>query len=133
MGDLGANVSSEEMDASLNHPGTRRVEVGAAFDLNWLPFGQQITLSTPADIAIHLQRVDSGLAVHLLRYDYNAQQDQVLALDKLSLDLRLPEKFSHVEVFSPGEPPQAELEVSGDLPRLALKNIPLYSIILLKE
>jgi hypothetical protein len=57
----------------------------------------------------------------------------VPALDELTLDLRLPGSFGSLEVFSPGEPPQAELEVSGDLPRLALKNIPLYSIILLKD
>jgi len=54
-------------------------------------------------------------------------------LEDLQIDLRLPGNFHDLEVFSPAEPPQAELEVSGDLPRVALKNIPLYSIILLKD
>ena len=133
MGELGANLPTEERDAILNHQGTRRVEVGAAFDLNWLPFGPQVQLSVPADIAINLQRVESGVAIHVLRYDYNSAQDQVTTLDELNLDLRLPERFGSLEVFSPGEPPQAELEVSGESPRIALKNIPLYSIVLLKE
>jgi hypothetical protein len=133
MGEPGANLPAAERDAILNHPGTRRVEVAAAFDLNWLPFGQQIQLSVPADIAVNLQRIESGVAVHILRYDYNSQQDKVPALDELNIDLRLPGSFSSLEVFSPGEPPQAELQISGNLPRLALKNIPLYSIILLKE
>ena len=133
IGELGVNLTQEERDLILNHQGTRRVEVGAAFDLNWLPFGRQVQLSIPADIAVNLQCVAGGVAVHILRYDYNAQQDQVPALNELNLDLRLPGKFSSLEVFSPGEPPQAELEMSGELPRLALKNIPLYSIILLKE
>jgi hypothetical protein len=133
MGDLGANLPPAKRDAILNHQGTRRVEIAAAFDLNWLPFGQQLNLSVPADIAVNLQRVEGGIAVHLLRYDYNSQEDQVPALDELTLDLRLPGSFGSLEVFSPGEPPQAELEVSGDLPRLALKKIPLYSIILLKD
>jgi hypothetical protein len=133
MGELGANLSSEELEAILNHPGARRVEISAAFDLNWLPFGQQLRLSVPADIAINLQRVESGLAVHILRYDYDPQQDKVPALDELSLDLRLPGTFDRLEVFSPGEPPQAELKLSADSPRISLKNVPLYSIILLKQ
>jgi hypothetical protein len=71
--------------------------------------------------------------VHILRYDYDAQRDQVSALEEMQLDLRLPEMFSDLEVFSPGEPPQVELESSGDSPRLTLKNLPLYSIVLLKQ
>jgi hypothetical protein len=136
MGELGANLNHAERDAILNHQGTHRVEVGAAFDLNWLPFGRQLQLSIPANIAVNLQRVEVGVAVHILLYDYDSQQDKVPALDELNLDLRLRGNFGSVEVFSPGKPPQAELaalESSGDLPRIALKNIPLYSIILLRN
>jgi hypothetical protein len=132
MGELGANLSRAEREAILDHPGTRRVEVGAAFDLNWLPFGQQAHLSVPADMAINLQRVEAGVAIHILRYDYNPQQDQVPPLEELQLELRLPENFLSVEIFSPGEAPQAELNVADGLHRLALKNVPLYSIVLLK-
>jgi hypothetical protein len=133
MGNLGANRSQEEREAILGHPGTRQVEIGASFDLNWLSFGQQLTLSAATDVAINLQRVEAGVAVHILRYDYDSHQDQVPALKELQIDLRLPEKFHVLEVYSPGEPPQARLEVSGELPRVALKNIPLYSVILLKN
>jgi hypothetical protein len=136
MGELGANLNHAERDAILNHQGTHRVEVGAAFDLNWLPFGRQLQLSIPANIAVNLQRVEVGVAVHILLYDYDSQQDKVPALDELNLDLRLRGNFGSVEVFSPGKPPQAELaalESSGDLLRIALKNIPLYSIILLRN
>jgi hypothetical protein len=72
-------------------------------------------------------------AVHILRKDYNEQKDKVPAPDDLILDLRLPGNFRSLEVFSPGESPQARLEVSGELPGVALKNIPLHSIILLKD
>jgi hypothetical protein len=132
MGEIGINLPAEEREAILNHPAGRQVEVGAAFDLNWLPLGQQVQLSVPADIAVNLQRVEAGVAIHIIRYDYNSLQDQVPVLDELSLDLRLPGTFSSLDVFCPGEPPQAELQVSGDLPRIVLKNIPLYSVILLK-
>jgi hypothetical protein len=133
MGELGANLHQEQRDAILKHPGARRVEVGASFDLNWLPFGKQLERSVPGDVAINLQRVQEGIAVHIIRYDYDPQRDQVPMLDELTLDLRLPGPFQDVEVFSPGEPPQAELEISGDSPRIALKNLPLYSILLLKS
>jgi hypothetical protein len=133
MGELGANLSSVEQETILNHRGTHQVETGAKFGLDFLPFGQQLHLSAPADIAINAQRIESGVAIHILRYDYDSQQDQVPALDALQIDLRLPEKFGNLEVLSPGEPPQAELEVMGKQYSLALKNIPLYSILLLKD
>jgi hypothetical protein len=133
MGELGANLPREQRDAILNHQGTRRVEVGAAFDLNWLPFGHQAQLSVPADIAINLQRVEEGVALHIIRYDYDSQQDQVPTLNELNIDLRLPGSFSSLEVFSPGDPPQVAFQASGDSPHIALNNLPLYSIVLLKE
>jgi hypothetical protein len=133
IGELGANLQPAERDAIMSHVGTRQVEPGASFDLNWLPFGQQLHLSVPADIAVNVQRVNSGVALHILRYDYDSQRDQVPALDELILDLRLAGKYNSLEVFCPGEAPQAELEASGESPRIRLKNIPLYSIILLKQ
>jgi hypothetical protein len=133
VGELGANLPAEQRDAIMNHPGTRQVEVGAAFDLNWLPFGQQAQLSVPADIAINLQRVEEGVALHIIRYDYDSQQDQVPTLNELNIDLRLPGSFSSLEVLSPGDPPQVAFQATGDSPRIALKNLPLYSIVLLKE
>ena len=44
-----------------------------------------------------------------------------------------PGKFSKLEIYSPGEHPQARLEASEDVHRLTLANVPLYSILLLKE
>jgi hypothetical protein len=133
MGEVGANLPSDQREAILNHAGTRQVGVGATFDLNWLPFGQQSQLSIPADVAVNLQRVEQGVAVHILRYDYESGRDQVPALGELNIELRLPGSFTDLEVFSPGEPPRAALSVSGDVHRLALRDVPLYGIILLKE
>jgi hypothetical protein len=133
IGELGTNLPAEQREAILRHPGTRQVEPGAAFDLNWLPFGPQVHLSEPADMAINLQQVEDGLAVHLLRYDYDFQTDQLPPLEELRLDLRLADSFDMAEVYCPDEPPETELEISGDLTRLVMRNIPLYSIILLKK
>lgn len=133
IGELGTNLPAEQREAILRHPGTSQVEWGAAFDLNWLPFGPQLQLSVPANIAVNLQRVEDGLAVHLLRYDYDFQTDQLPPLEELRLDLRLADSIGTAEIFCPGDPPEAQLEVFEDLTRLVMKNIPLYSIILLKK
>lgn len=132
MGELGSNLSAEERDRLLNHPGTPHVETGAKLDLVWLPFGRQLQISAPLDVAIHLQHVENGVAIHILRYDYDSQLDKVPPLDELNLNLRLPENFGSLEVFSPSEPPLVQLKVSDGLHHLTLKNIPLYSIVLLK-
>ncbi|MEO7841268.1 MAG: hypothetical protein ABIU06_18150, partial [Anaerolineales bacterium] len=134
MGELGANLSSVEQDAILDHPGTQQVESSTKFDLHFLTFGRQLNLSTPADIAINIQRVEAGVAIHILRYDYDSQQDKVPVLDELNLDLRLPVAgFGSLAVFSPSEPPEVDLRVSDNVHHLTLKNVPLYSILLLKE
>jgi hypothetical protein len=124
----------EERDGILKHWGTRQINNGAGFDASWLPTEPQMKLSASANLAINLQRVEFGVAMHIIRYDYDSQQDQVPALEELSLELHLPGNFSSVEIFSPGEAPEAECEtLAEDLHRLRLKNIPLYSIVLLKE
>jgi hypothetical protein len=71
--------------------------------------------------------------VYILRYDYGSRQDQVPAVDELKLELHLSVNFGNVKVFSPGEPPQVDLRVSDEMHQLAIKNLPLYSIILLKD
>jgi hypothetical protein len=133
MGELGANLPTTERGTILEHPNTHLVEDVDRFDLAWLPLGQQVRYTSRADIAVNLQRVDSGLAIHLLRYDFSFEEDRVPALDELNLEIHLPGVFSTLEVFSPGEPPQARLEVSEDMHRIILKNVSLYSILLLKE
>jgi hypothetical protein len=133
MGELGTNLPLAEQEAILTHPNTRRNEDRTGADLTWLPVNLYLRLSSPAELAINAQRVEAGIAIHFLRYDYDSQQDHVPALDELHLALHLPGKFGNPEVFSPGEPPQANLEVSGNVYRLALQNVPLYSIVLLKH
>jgi hypothetical protein len=134
IGELGSNLPNEQQNAILNHYGTRQLQTGGKFKLDFLPFGQQLKLFAPANVAINLQRVDAGVAIHIIRYDYDSQRDNVPPLHELNLELRLPGNFSSVEVFAPSELPEAECEtIADDLHRLRLKNIPLYSIVLLKD
>src|SRR5215211_2700030 len=110
MDELGTNLPTEERESILEHRGTRRIQNSIGFDLSWLPAEQQLRLSASADLAINLQRVEAGIAIHMIRYDYDFEKDQVPDLEELDLELSLAGNFDSVEVFAPAESPTAELE-----------------------
>ena len=133
MGELGANLPTEEQESILRHRGTRRIQNSLGFDLAWLPTEPQLRISPSADLAVNLQRVEAGLAIHIIRYDCDLEKDKVPELAELDFELSLPGTFENVETFAPHEAPKAGLEIISDgLYHVALKNVPLYSIILLK-
>jgi len=112
------------------YSGTRRIQNSIGFDVSWLPVEPQLRPSPPLDLAINVQRVEAGIAIHIIRYDYDLERDQVPALEELDLELSLPGNFGSVEVFAPSKSPKAELAtISDGLYHLKLENIPLYSII----
>ena len=134
MGELGSNLPVEEQEAILKHRGTHRITNSTGFNLSWLPVEPQVRLSTQANLAVNLQRVKAGVAIHIIRYDYDPGQDQVPDLVALDFELNLRGKFGSVEAFAPGQSPKAELETILDgLYHLKLRNVPLYSIVLLKN
>jgi hypothetical protein len=134
VGELGTNLPMDQQEAILKHRGTHQITDSLGFNLSWLPTQPQLRLSRQANLAVNLQRVQSGIAIHLIRYDYDFEQDRLPALEELSLELSLPGKFGSVEVFAPDELPKAELEtISDGLYHLKLENIPLYSIVYLKN
>jgi hypothetical protein len=75
--------------------------------------------------------VPSGAAVHLLRYDFDRTLDRLPDLPELELELRLPAQFGNMEVYIPAGALSASLQVSGQVHRLSLQDLPLYSILLL--
>jgi hypothetical protein len=134
IGELGKNLSTEEQDTILNHRGTQQIKNSLGFDVSWLPGEPQIQLSAQANLAINLQRVEDGIAVHIIRYDYDPETDQLPNLEELDLELRIPGEFNRVEVFAPKDTPQVEFETISDGLHVAkLKDVPLYSIVILKK
>jgi hypothetical protein len=134
LGDLGTNLPTEDQEVILNHRGTRRITNSIGFDLSWLPSEPQVRIDPPINLAINIQHVDTGLALHIIRYDYDFEKNEVPNLEGLDLELSLPGDFSNLEVFAPNDVPEAKLEtISDGLYHLELKNIPLYSIVLLKD
>jgi hypothetical protein len=129
LGELGSNLGTRT-DALVRREG---VVSGAAFgfSLDMLADGMQVDVVEGAtDVAINLQRVDDGAAMHLIRYDYDETLDRVPMLDRLVLDVRLPFEASSVEAVSPhGDLVAAMESTGGGSVRLVLRGVPLYGIV----
>jgi hypothetical protein len=93
----------------------------------------QVRASKEVDAAIHLQRTSAGVALHLIRYDYDAANDAVPLLADLDLEIELDRAYGSIEAFAPGKVPPVELETKGSLHTLKLRDVPIYSIFELRE
>ena len=124
IGDLGE-------PALLEHPGAAAVE---RLEVGTLPGGPQLAVDgSAADFAACVHDVEAGAALHLIRYDYDAAADTVAPLDRLEVELRLPRTFTRASAFAPGTPPDVELSAADGVHRIALSDVPLYSILLLEH
>jgi hypothetical protein len=133
-GALGENLDEEPRRALLEHAGTTRAEAPAGFGPHDLPDGPQVRVhGGDADMALCVQRVEAGAAVHLIRYDYDAQTDAVTPLTELELELRLPELFSRATAFTPAGESGVSLVTDGETHRLRLTNVPLHVVVLLER
>jgi hypothetical protein len=106
----------------LEHPGASRW-AGPAED------AQIVADPAAADFAVCIQRLATGAAVHLIRYDYDAAADAVPRLPALELELRLPETFSHASAFSPAPGVSVSLTAADGVHRLRLEDVPLYTVV----
>lgn len=134
LGQFGMNLPEARRAALLSHPGvTQAPEDG--FTLDALPGGPQARVSGAAKLAVNIQRVADGAAVHVIRYDYDTAQDEVAPLAELALDLRLAGRYTRAEVYSPNGAPQVTLTPGAgeDCLRLDLRDVPLYTVVLLQE
>jgi hypothetical protein len=132
IGALGANLPDSTRRVLLDHPNVRLLDEQAALDVGRLPGGPQLRLDRPTNVAINPQRLENGVAVHLIRYDYDADQDRTPALPELTIDLRLPERYTRASIFSPDSRGTVELSFSNDEHRMTLRDVPLYTIALLE-
>jgi hypothetical protein len=91
-----------------------------------------VRVTPGGDLMINVQRVGAGAAVHLIRYDFDSEQDRTPPLPELTIELRLTERFSRISVHSPGGETTGTLESDGLWHRIRLRDVPLYSIALLE-
>ncbi len=127
LGEIGTNLPDATRERLTRHANARRVDSATKIPAD--EAARQVTLETDCDVAINLMRVDSGVAIHLIRYDYCEEEDRVPPLDELSLTIRLPEAFERITCHDPAGQMTGSLEGDGELHRLTLRNVPLYGIV----
>ena len=132
LGELGTNLAPEVLVPILDHPGTRRRPITPAISVQDVLDEPKVRITPNRDLMINVQRVEAGVAVHLIRYDFDAEQDRTLPLPELTIELRLPEQFTRLSLHSPGGEISGGLESAGLWHTLQLRDVPLYSVALLE-
>jgi hypothetical protein len=133
LGDLGTNQPPEMVHSMLQSPNLIRLERSRSFSVGDLPSEPQVRVTPACDVAINVQRVDDGAAVHLIRYDFDEERDETPVLAELTVEVRLPSRFETLTCVSPGAEMTGELEIDGEWHRILMKNVPLYGIAVLGQ
>jgi len=133
-GELGRNLPDDLRATLLGHPLLSQVDAIRAEEL---ADGPQVMIEGGHgyDLAINLQRVERGVALHMIRYDYDEERDEVPVLPELTLQLRLPRWYRHAFPFTPSGEMGVRLGVSWHnrgMHRLELHEVPLYSVVLMQ-
>ena len=106
---------------------------GVSYDLalDLLDGGPQVVVAEgTTDAALTLQAVGDGVALHLVRYDYDPEADRVPVLDRLVLEVRLPFEVAEARPASPDGALRAAAERAGDgRTRLVLGAAGVYGIV----
>jgi hypothetical protein len=98
--------------------------------------GPQVVVDPGVDMALNLNRVaDKEAAIHVIRYDYDEQRDQVPVLPRMQLDVRLSRPFRSAKALSPLGEVGCRLTFSRErreMHRIELEDVPLYFIVLMQ-
>src|SRR5215212_7927070 len=132
MGELGTNLSPGELVPILDHPGTRRVAVRPTIDVNDLFDEPLIRVMPASDLMVNVQRVEGGAAIHVIRYDFDAEQDRTPRSPELTIELRLTQRYDRLSVHSPDNGLTGTLERDELVHRIRLRDVPLYCVALLE-
>jgi hypothetical protein len=133
-GDIASNLDEDTRRGLLSHPQLMRTTSVLADDFG---NGAQVMIDGDApDLAINIHRVgDKQAAIHLIRYDYDEERDEVPILPSLTVDVRLGRPFRMAKSFTPRGEMGTRLTYRRDvreMHRLELQDVPLYSVILLQ-
>ncbi len=129
-GRLGDNLDAERQKRLAGH--ARALRVASPVEVvSALPDGPQVAAPAGLDAALGLHRVADGIAVHILRYAYDATADRVPELEDLELTVRLTDvTVTGAEAVPAGV--GVELASAGQVQTLRLHDVPLYTIVILR-
>jgi hypothetical protein len=132
---LGANVPEETRRAITDHAGTLLHHTTASALAAGLPGDAQVAINQPADLGVHIQRLrDGSAAVHIVNYAYDHANDAAITANGVELAIRLPHIYASATVYVPGAEPRAvEVQTDGDVHRVQLDHVSVYTIVLLHD
>jgi hypothetical protein len=127
-GRLGENLSPDVRDRLS--AAVRRLDDERELTAS-LAGGPQLILDRDVDLAVGLHRLGGGgIAVHLLRYDYDESLDAVPPLPELTVRLRLDAPVAACTAHSPDGRLSATLQAAADgHHELVLRDVPLYGVL----
>jgi hypothetical protein len=130
-GELGANLGEGERAALFGHPHLVRTTGVLAEDFAG---GPQVVIEPAVDLAVNIHRInDKEAALHVIRYDYDEERDEVPVLDRMTIDVRIARPSRMVRVLGPqGEVP-SKLTFSRErreMHRVELEDVPMYFVLL---
>jgi hypothetical protein len=132
-GELGRNLGRDDRATLFSHPHLVRATEVRPEDFVG---GPQVLLEPSGDLALNIHRVnDKEAAIHVIRYDYDHERDQVPVIPRMTLDVRLSRPFRSLKTFSPLGEVGSHLTFSREvreMHRVELENVPLYFVALLQ-
>jgi hypothetical protein len=129
IGPLGENLDDALRARIVAHPGAETY--GVEDDLaGALPGGPQVVVEPALDAAVCLHEVEDGVAIHVLRYDYEATLDRVPALESLRLSVRLGGgDLTGCRAITPAGDVPSVMSRSADTYTITVEQVPLYTVI----
>jgi hypothetical protein len=127
LGDVALNLPGDERARIADHTNARVVTEASVLVAD--PVELQVAWNPSIDAAINLMRIDDGVAVHIIRYDYREDEDRVPAVDDLTVTIRLPEPFDQMSCHDPRQTMTGTLHRAGEVHSLMLRDVPLYGIV----
>ena len=132
-GELGQNLDPSDRTSLFGHPHLVRTTDVRAHDFAG---GPQVFVEPGIDLAINLHKVgDKEAAIHVIRYDYDQERDEVPVIERMTLDVRLSRPFRSLKVLSPLGEVGNRLTFSRErreMHRIELEDVPLYFVALLQ-
>jgi hypothetical protein len=129
-GELGLNLDESDRTSVLAHPHLVRTTEVRAQDFTG---GPQIVIEPAVDLAVNIHRIgDKEAAVHVIRYDFDEERDEVPVLERMTMDVRVSRPFRSVTALSPLGEVGARLTFSRErreMHRIELENVPLYFVV----
>jgi hypothetical protein len=129
-GELGANLDPQERASLFAHP---HLVHATSVEPKEFTGGPQVIVDPGVDLAVNIHRVgDKEAAIHVIRYDYDEERDEVPVLDRMDLDVRLSRPFRSARAISPRGEVGSHFTFSRErreMHRVELENVPLYFVV----